>query len=148
MKMAIKRWDPFRELVQMQERMNRLFEDFFPVARREIESFSGWLPPVDIYETKENVVIEAEVPGVNKDDLKIEYSDGVLTIKGERKLEREIKEEDYHRLERSYGSFQRSFSVPSTLDVDKINASYKDGVLRIEIPKQERAKPKEIKIDV
>lgn len=146
--MAIKRWDPFRELVQMQERMSRLFEEFFPLSRREVEPFGGWLPPVDIYETKDKMVIEAEVPGVNKDDLKIEYSDGILTIRGERKLEREVKEEDYHRLERSYGSFQRSFTLPSTLDVEKISATYKDGVLRIEIPKQEKAKPKEIKIEV
>jgi HSP20 family protein len=149
MKMAIKRWDPMKELLQMQERMTRLFDEIFPrVGRGEIEPFGGWVPAVDIYETPEKVVIEAEVPGVEKDNIKIEYSNGVLTIKGERKLEKEVKEEDYHRLERSYGSFQRSFSIPSTVDPDKINAVYKNGVLKIELPKQEKAKPKEIKIEV
>lgn len=147
--MAIKRWDPMKDLLQMQERMTRLFDEFFPrFGRTEVEPFGGWIPPVDIYETPEKVVIEAEVPGVEKDNIKIEYSNGVLTIKGERKLEKEVKEEDYHRLERAYGSFQRSFSIPSTIDPDKINATYKNGVLKIELPKQEKAKPKEIKIEV
>ncbi len=147
--MAIKRWNPMKEFLQMQERMTRLFDEIFPrVGRMEIEPFGGWIPPVDIYETPDKVVIEAEVPGVEKDNIKIEYSNGILTIKGERKLEKEVKEEDYHRLERAYGSFQRSFSIPSTVDPDKINAVYKNGILKIELPKQEKAKPKEIKIEV
>ncbi len=143
--MAIKRWDPIKDL----ERMTRLFDEIFPrTLRGEIESFGSWSPAVDIYETPEEVVIEAEVPGVEKDNIKIEYANGVLTIKGERKMEKEIKEENYHRLERSYGVFQRSFSIPSTVDPEKITATYKNGVLKIELPKQERAKPKEIKIEV
>ncbi|RMG59702.1 MAG: Hsp20/alpha crystallin family protein [Deltaproteobacteria bacterium] len=149
--MAIVRWfDPFRDLALIQDRMNRLFEDTFARirSREDFLSRGVWSPAVDIYETDESVVVKAELPGVNKDDISIEVKDGVLTLKGERKFEKEVKEENYHLMEREYGSFQRSFTLPATIDQDKVTANYKDGVLEVILPKKEEAKPKQIKINV
>ena len=147
--MTIMRWDPFKDLVDLQERMNRLFEDSLRRFRTVDLDFSGgaFVPPVDIYETDNEIVLKAEIPGVKKEDIKIEVSDGVLTLKGEKKEEREIKEENYHRIERTYGSFQRSFTLPTNVDRDKIKATYKDGVLEVVLPKKEEAKPREVRID-
>lgn len=148
--MAIVRWfDPFRELGVIQDRMNRLFEESFPKTRGGENVFSKgvWLPPVDIYETEAQVVVTAELAGVDKDNVSIEVKDGVLTIKGERKYQKEVDEEYFHLMEREYGSFKRSFSLPSKIDREKVSASFNGGVLEIILPKKEEVKPKQITID-
>jgi HSP20 family protein len=141
--------DPFRELSTIQERMNQLFGDFLGRTHggREGElAAGGWVPTVDIYETDDDIVVTAELPGLEKDRVGVEYKDGILTLRGERKLEREVKEESYHRMERSYGTFHRSFTLPGTVDEEKISAKMKNGVLEIHLPKREAAKPKQIKV--
>ena len=147
--MAITRWRPLRDLVSMQDEMNRLFDDFFgrPLVRTEWTE-GVWSPHVDISETKDDVVIKAEMPGMTKDDIKISIHDNVLTLKGEKKQEKEEKEANYHRIERSHGSFCRSFALPTSVKADKVKASYKDGVLNITLPKTEEAKPKEIPVNI
>ncbi|NIS75450.1 MAG: Hsp20 family protein [Deltaproteobacteria bacterium] len=148
--MAIVRWfDPFRELGVIQDRMNRLFEESFPKTRGGENVFSKgvWLPPVDIYETEAQVVVTAELAGVDKDNVSIEVKDGVLTIKGERKYQKEVDEEYFHLMEREYGSFKRSFSLPAKIDREKVSASFNGGVLEIILPKKEEVKPKQITID-
>jgi HSP20 family protein len=148
--MALVKWDPFREVTTLQERINRLFEDAFPRAREQEEDLSpgGWRPVVDIYERETAVVLKAELPGIKKEDVSVELKDNVLTIKGERKTESEIKEEKYYRRERTYGSFSRSFNLQYTVNPDKIKARFKDGVLEIEVPKPEEEKPKQINVNV
>lgn len=149
--MAIVRWlDPFRDLSSIQERMNQIFEDALSRSRGREEGLrSGmWTPAVDIYETNESVVVKAELPGVEKDQISVEVKDGILSLRGERKFEKEVKEESYHRIERSYGNFQRSFSLPVSVDQDKVTARFKDGVLEVKLPKKEQAKPKQIHVDV
>jgi HSP20 family protein len=147
--MAITRWRPFRDVVSIQDEMNKLFDDFFgrPVLRTEWTD-SAWNPSVDVSEDKNNVIIKAEMPGMNKEDIKISVQDGVLTFKGEKKQEKEEKDKNYHRIERSYGSFCRSFQLPTSVKSDKIKAGYKDGVLSIALPKAEEVKPKEIPISI
>jgi len=148
--MSLMRWRPSRELSTIREEMNRLFDEFFtgsPERRRELLE-GEWAPSVDIAETDENVVVTAELPGVNQDEVNISVINNVLTLKGEKKEEKEIKKENYHRIERNYGSFQRSVSLPTGVQADKAKATYKDGVLTITIPKAEEAKPKSIKINV
>lgn len=149
--MAIVRWwDPWKDLATIQEKMNQLFEDTFTRGRAREEGLSPamWSPSVDIYETDDAVVVKAEVPGVEKDKIGIEVKDGILTLRGERKFEKEVKEENYHRMERAYGTFVRSFSVPPSVDAERISASLKDGVLEISLPKVEKAKPRQIKVEV
>lgn len=148
--MAIVKWDPFRDIMTLRERMDNLFEDSISRMRGTGEnmSYSTWSPAVDIYETSDNLVIKAEIPGADKDDISVEIKDSALYLKGERKLEKDVKEENYHRMERSYGSFHRTFSLPTTVDQDKIKANFKNGVLEITIPKEEKAKPKPITVDV
>lgn len=146
--MAIMRWDPFKEMEALRERMDRLFEDFFGRTRALEETLRerGWLPPVDIYETEGEIILKADLPGVKKEDVSIEVKDNVLTLQGERKPE-DVKPENYYRMERSYGTFQRSFSLPSTVDQERIRARFRDGVLEIVLPKLERAKPKAIPVE-
>lgn len=147
--MTLVKWDPFRELVRMEERMNRLFGDNFlrpTLGEREITG--EWLPPVDIYEDAEWVVIKAELPEMDMKDIDVKIEDNTLRIRGERKLEREDKKDNYHRIERYYGSFSRSFTLPSTVDQEKVKAAYDRGVLRITLPKKEETKPRKIKIEV
>ena len=149
--MAIVRWwDPLRDLSSIQEKMNQLFEDTLSRTRGREEGLAAgmWAPAVDIYETSESVVVKAELPGLTKEQVGIEVKDGVLTLKGERKVEREVKEENYHRVERAYGTFQRSFSLPASVDQEKIGATLKDGVLEVTLPKKEQAKPKQISVSV
>ena len=146
------RW-PFQELTSIQERMNRLFEDFagrVPLALGTEESLSTWgfAPPVDIYEDANKLVFKMEIPGMEEKDLKVEVEGNVLTVSGERKLEKEVKEEQFRRKERHYGAFSRSFTLPSTVDPGKIEANYANGVLAIELPKHAEAKPKQIKVNV
>ncbi len=142
---ALTRWDPFRDLLTLQERMNRLFEG--PLSRGE-EALSTWAPSVDIYETEHEIVLKADLPGVNPSDVDVRVENNTLTLKGERRFEKEVKEDNYHRVERSYGSFARSFTLPNSVNPDKIEAHYESGVLRVTMPKREEAKPKQIKVDV
>lgn len=149
--MTISKWDPFRDLLSLQERMNRLFEESFSKVKYPADEsvFSGtWIPPVDIYETEEEMVMKAEIPGMKKEDITIEVKDNILTLKGERKIQKNVKEENYHRLERNYGRFQRYFNLPFEVETDKIQAIYKDGVLEVTLPKAERIKPTQIEIKV
>ena len=150
--MAITRWRPFRDLISIQDEMNRFFDDFFGHRLARVEwTEEFWAPSVDVSEDKDNVIIKAEMPGMNKDDVKISIQDNVLTLKGEKKQEKQEKEErdaNYHRIERSYGSFCRSFQLPTSVKTDTIKASYKNGVLNIILPKTEEVKPKEIPINV
>ena len=149
--MAIVRWlDPFRDLSSIQDRMNQIFEDALSRTRGREEGLGTgmWTPAVDIYENNDSVVVKAELPGVEKDQIAVEVKDGILSLRGERKFEKEVKEESYHRIERSYGSFQRSFSLPVTVDQEKVTAQFKNGVLEVKLPKKEQDKPKQIKVDV
>ena len=148
--MALIRWDPFREMSSLQERMNRLMSDYrtrSPFGEEEMAQ-GAWIPAVDIYETKESIVLNVELPGVTKDDISLEVKDSTLTIRGEKKLEKDVKEENFHRMERTYGSFTRAFTLPSTVQQDKVKAKFRDGILEIRLPKAEEAKPKQIKVDV
>jgi len=148
--MAIMRWRPTRDLLNIREEMNRLFDDFFsgwPERRKGLLE-GEWAPTIDVAETENDIVVTAELPGVEQDGVDITITDDILTLKGEKKEEREVKKENYHRIERSYGSFQRSVNLPTGVQSDKAKASYKDGVLKITVPKAEEAKPKQIKINV
>jgi HSP20 family protein len=148
--MALIRWDPFREMSALQERMNRLFSDVraqAPVQGEEIVQ-GTWVPAVDIFETNEAIVIKAELPGITAKDISVEVKDNTLTLKGEKKFEKEVKEENYHRVERSYGSFQRAFTLPGTIQQEKVKAKLRDGILEINLPKVEEAKPKQVKVDI
>lgn len=146
--MAIVRWkDPIGELSSIHERMNRLFGEAFSPPRAPDEGWiRSWEPAVDIYEADDSIVVKAEIPGVERDQVGVEVKDGTLTLRGERKFEREVKEENYHRIERSYGSFQRSFTLPSSVDPDKVRATLKNGVLQVTLQKKEQARPKQIRI--
>ncbi|MBK5094587.1 MAG: Hsp20/alpha crystallin family protein [Deltaproteobacteria bacterium] len=149
--MAIVRWlDPFRDLSAIQERMNQIFEDALARSRGREEGLRTgmWTPAVDIYENSDFVVVKAELPGVEKNQISVEVKDGILSLRGERKFEKEVKEESFHRIERSYGSFQRSFSLPVSVDQDQVTARFEDGVLEVKLPKKEKAKPKQIQVDV
>jgi HSP20 family protein len=150
--MAIVRWEPFRDLVNIQDRMNRLFDEAFrgtPRAGEEDWALGGsWAPLVDIYEHEGNIVLKAELPGIEPKDVDIRVENNVLTLRGERRIDTEVKREQYHRVERAYGAFSRSFTLPSVVDTEKIKAEYKDGVLRMTLPTREEAKPKQINIAV
>jgi HSP20 family protein len=150
--MAIVRWEPFRDLVSLQERMNRLFDDSFRgVARSGEEDWAlggSWAPAVDIFEHEGNIVLKAELPGVEAKDVDIRVENNVLTLRGERKFDSEVTRESYHRVERSYGTFSRSFTLPTVVDTGNIKAEFKEGVLRVTLPKREEAKPKQIAISV
>jgi HSP20 family protein len=131
----------------LQDRMNRLFDDTGRGWRAdEPAATTSWSPSVDIFETEGEIIVKAELPGLERKDIVLHLENNVLTLRGERKFEKETKEENYHRIERSYGNFSRSFSIPATVDDEKIRADYKDGVLKIALPKKEQAKPKQIKI--
>jgi HSP20 family protein len=134
--MAVVRWNPFRDLNVLQDQMNRLFDD----------APTTWSPAVDIFETEGELVVKAELPGMERKDITLNLENNVLTLRGERRFEKETKDENYHRIERAYGAFSRVFSIPSTVDEEKIRADYTDGVLKIVLPKKEQAKPKQIRI--
>jgi HSP20 family protein len=144
--MDLIRWNPLNETRALQNRITRLFDhDFFPGSWLDGELTMGnWKPAVDIYDNDDSIVIKAELPGVESKDVEVEVKDRVLTLKGERSHEKEVKEENYHRKERTFGKFQRSFTLPGDIDADKIKADYKDGILKIDIPKPEESKPKKI----
>ncbi|KPK29704.1 MAG: hypothetical protein AMK69_05775 [Nitrospira bacterium SG8_3] len=146
--MNLVKWNPMREMETLQNRINRLFDgNFFPTFSLDDDmSLGNWRPVVDIYENEDTVVVKAELPGVDKKDIKVDLKDGVLTLSGERSHEKEVKEENYYRKERAFGKFHRSFNVPADIDPDKIKAEFKDGVLNVEIPKPEEKKPKKIPV--
>jgi len=150
--MAIVRWEPFRDLVTVQDRMNRIFEEAFRGAARpgteEDWALGGaWRPPSTSTSTRQHRP-EAELPGIDPKDVQVGVENNVLTVRGERKFDSEVKREQYHRVERAYGTFTRSFTLPNVVDTDKIKAEYKDGVLRVTLPTREEAKPKQISIAV
>jgi len=143
---TLTRWDPFRELSRLQNDLNRLFDDR-SVPGRGTESF-GWSPAVDVFEDTEGLTFKFEVPEVDPKDVQVSLEDGVLTVRGDRKMEREDKRDNYHRIERSYGAFARSFTLPANVDPDKVTAETKNGVLRVFVPKRAEAKPKTVTIKV
>src|SRR5262245_48270187 len=148
--MAIVRWnDPFREFAQLQNRINRVFSAAYNGENEGLTTSGNWIPPVDIYQNGDHeIVLKADVPDMTREDIDITVDKGTLTIKGEKKLSSEVKEEHYHRIERHYGSFSRSFSLPQTVDSGKVVADYRNGVLTIRLPLREEAKPRQIKVDV
>jgi HSP20 family protein len=148
--MAIERWNPFRDIFTLQDRMNDLFsstlrgcgEEGVPATR------AGWAPSVDICEDGNNLYLEAELPGMTQKDINVKLENSTLTIQGERKWEKEDKKENYHRVERAYGSFMRSFTVPTSVDGEKVQASYRDGILKVTMPKRPESKPREISVKI
>jgi HSP20 family protein len=147
--MALVRWDPFRELEDMSDRLNRVFSrPALRAAGKENLTVADWIPTVDISETDGEYLIKAELPEVKKEDVKVTVEDGVLTIQGERRQEKEEKGKKFHRVERSYGSFVRSFSLPESVDESGVKADYKDGVLSLHLPKSGKVKPKSIDVKV
>ncbi len=150
--MTLVRWEPFHNPVSVQSRMNRIFDEAFrgqPGASEDDWSLGGnWAPAVDIFEHEGDIVLKAELPGVDAGDVDIRVENNVLSLRGERKFESEVKREDCHRVERAYGTFSRSFTLPTVVDTEKIKADYKDGVLKVTLPQKEEAKPKQISIAV
>lgn len=146
--MAITKWDPFRDIMVLRDRMNRLFEDLVSSPKFEESDIiqSTWSPAVDIYETENELVLTAELPGVDEKDVEIKVEDNTLSLRGERKFEKETREENYHRIERAYGSFYRSFSLPNYVDQEKISAEYENGLLKVRMPKKPEVKPRKVKI--
>lgn len=146
--MAITKWDPFRDIMVLRDRMNRLFEDLVSSPKYEESDIiqSTWSPAVDIYETENELVLTAELPGVEEKDVEIKVEDNTLSLRGERKFEKETREENYHRIERAYGSFYRSFSLPNYVDQEKISAEYENGLLKVHMPKKPEVKPRKVKI--
>jgi HSP20 family protein len=146
---VITRWDPFREFSTLQDRMNRLFrESYGPEGREESLTTTTFAPPVDVYEDEHSVTLKIEVPGIEEKDIDVRIENNVLTVHGERKFEKEEKEENFRRVERQYGSFTRTFTLPTTVDAEKVSANYDKGILKIALPKKAEAKPKQIKVNV
>ena len=146
--MAITRWDPFRDVLALQNRMNSIFQEYNRQQAEGDVATAAFVPPVDIYEDAHKIVLKLEVPGMKESDLDIQLENNLLTVKGERKFESEEKEENFHRIERRYGSFYRSFTIPTTVDPESVKASYDAGVLSINLDKRAEAKPKQIKVSV
>jgi len=146
--MAIIKVDPLREFAVMNDRLNRLFGNVY--LRDEDTGFRGtWVPSVDIYETdKHDLVLRAELPGMSREDIEVTVENGIVVIKGEKKFDAEVKEEHYRRIERTYGTFHRSFTLPNTVDATKVAAEYKNGVLTVTLPFKEEAKPRSINVEV
>jgi HSP20 family protein len=148
MRMTITRFDPFRELAHMQHRINRIFGNAYRDSD-DVLSRGDWMPPVDIFENENHeIVLKAELPGIKREDIDIRVENNLLTIRGERKREHETKDEAYHRVERTYGAFSRSFSLPSSVDTEHVNADFKDGVLTVTLPAREEAKPRQVQVKV
>jgi HSP20 family protein len=145
----LSRWDPSREFVTLQNRMNRLFRDSYgPEGRDESLTTTAFAPPVDVYEDEHGVTLKIEVPGIDEKDIDVRIENNTLTVHGERKFEKEEKEENYRRVERQYGSFTRTFTLPNTVDQESVRADYDKGVLKITLAKKAEAKPKQIKVNV
>jgi HSP20 family protein len=146
---VLTRWEPFREFSTLQDRMNRLFRDSFgPDGREEPLTTTAFAPPVDVYEDEHNITLKIEVPGIEEKDIDVRIENNILTVHGERKFEKEEKEENYRRVERQYGSFTRSFTLPTTVDPENVQANYEKGVLKVKLAKKAEAKPKQIKVNL
>jgi HSP20 family protein len=145
---VLTRWEPFREFATLQDRMNRLFRETYNEGGRDESLASSFAPAVDVYEDEHNVTLKVEVPGIDEKDIDIRLENNTLTIHGERKIDKEEKEENYRRVERQYGSFTRTFTLPPTVDAEHVQANYDKGVLSITLPKKAEAKPKQIKVNV
>lgn len=147
--MSIVRWDPFRNITTLQDRINRLFEDAFPhPAKSDDDMVCAWRPMVDIFESDDGIVIQVDLPGVTKENVSVEVKENVLTIQGERVADTATSEEKYYRRERTCGFFQRSFTLRESIPPDKIKASFKNGVLKIEIPKPDEDRPKQVTVNI
>lgn len=145
---VLTRWDPFREFNTLQDRMNRLFRDSFSEGREEGLITTAFAPAVDVYEDEHNVTLKIEVPGIEEKDIDVRIENNTLTVRGERKFEKDEKEENYLRVERQYGSFTRTFTLPNTVETENVSANYDKGVLRIKLAKRAEAKPKQIKVNI
>ncbi len=145
---VLTRWEPFREFSTLQDRMNRLFRETQGNSQEEPLTSSSFAPAVDVYEDEHNVTLKIEVPGIEEKDIDVRIENNTLTVHGERKIEKEEKEENYRRVERQYGSFTRTFNLPPTVDAEKVQADYDKGVLKVTLPKKAEAKPKQIKVNV
>lgn len=145
--MALTKWDPFKDLLFLQDRMSRIFDETLLKYKGSAGS-GAWFPPVDIYETEDNIVLKAELPGIEMKNVDIEVMESTIILKGERKLEKNLNEENYHRMERFYGTFQRVFNLPYMIDRNDIKASFKDGVLKITVPKYKETKAEVVKVPV
>jgi len=147
--MNIVRFDPIRDMAALQDRVNRIFADAYRRDNDDLMTRGAWVPPVDIYETgNHELVLRAELPDVPREDIALRVENNTLTISGERKMDSEIKEQQYHRIERTYGTFSRAFTLPPTVDTSAIAAEYKNGVLTVRLPLREEAKPKQIQVQV
>ena len=147
--MKIVRFDPIRDMAALQDRVNRIFADAYRRDNDDLMTRGAWVPPVDIYETgNHELVLRAELPDVPREDIALRVENNTLTISGERKMDTEIKEQQYHRIERAYGTFSRAFTLPPTVDTSAIAAEYKNGVLTVRLPLREEAKPKQIQVQV
>jgi HSP20 family protein len=146
---VLTRWEPFREFATLQDRMNRLFRESYNDAGAEQSlTSSSFAPAVDVYEDEHQVTLKIEVPGIDEKDIDVRVENNTLTVQGERKIEREEKEENYRRVERQYGSFTRTFTLPQTVESEKVSATYDKGILKISLPKKAEAKPKQIKVNI
>ena len=145
---VLTRWDPFREFTTLQDRMNRLFRDSYGDGRDEALTSSTFAPPVDVYEDEHNITLKIEVPGIDEKDIDVRIENNTLTVHGERKFEKEEKEENFRRVERQYGGFTRSFTLPNSVDAEHVQANYEKGILKIQLAKKAEAKPKQIKVNV
>jgi len=144
--MTLTRWSPVRDLAAME--MDRLHRMFDAALTGEPITRGGWVPPVDIYETPDkDVVVKAELPGMKREDIKVSFENGVLTIEGERQFDEEITRDQYHRVERGYGSFRRSFTLPASVDATRVSATHKDGILTVTLPRREEARPRQIEVN-
>ena len=146
---VLTRWEPFREFSTLQDRMNRLFQETYGrEGREEALSTASFAPPVDVYEDEHSITLKIEVPGIDEKDIDVRVENNMLTVVGERKFEKEEKQENFRRVERQYGSFTRSFTLPTTVDAENISADYEKGVLKIQLAKKAEAKPKQIKVNI
>jgi len=144
---SVIRWEPFRNANSLQEQFSRLFDTSFP-GRSSESDLTTWAPAVDIQETENELVLKADLPGIEEKDIDVRIENNTLTIRGERKFEKQVNEDNYLRVERSYGSFSRSFSLPNTINTEAIHAEYKNGVLTVQMPKRAESKPKQVKVNV
>lgn len=147
--MASNPWDLMRELASIQDRMNRVWAREYDRGHEDVTSRGNWLPPVDIYETDQHeLVLRAELPGLRRDDIDVTVEDNVLTLRGERRHDEQVKESQYHRAERAYGAFSRSFTLPATIDGNQVRAEYRDGMLTVTLPLRDEARPRQIQVEV
>jgi HSP20 family protein len=144
--MNLARWEPLRDLLTLQDRMNRIINEPYLRFNAPVEPVAGWFPPVDVHEEAERIVFRAELPGVGRDDIDVSVENGTLTLRGEKKQESEVSSDGVFRQERFYGSFSRSFVLPAKVDPDRIHASYRDGVLEVVLPKAAEARPRKITV--